>query len=230
MKSVLLAIPTRGMVPMEWAMALRHLIIPQDVTLEVRGLAGYPIDDMRNELVATFLKSKHDHLFFNDDDTLLPNMALERLLSRDTDIVSGLYYTRVEPIHPVAYEDKLVTSGTGIFPIKEHGTGLMQVGYVGAGALLISRKVLETLPYPWFFWSRNDPRVPLKERISEDMYFCKKAREAGFQIYLDASVRCLHVGLGAAQVGGTFTPATTKPAGAAFGVVTNPVDSVVPAE
>jgi hypothetical protein len=136
----------------------------------------------------------------------------------------------MDPIEPVAFMDQPVSSGTGIFPIKEHGTGLMQVDYVGAGCLLISRKVLETLQYPWFFWSRNDPRIPLKERISEDLYFCKKAREAGFQIYLDASVRCLHVGLGSAQVGGTFIPATTKPADAAFGVVTNPVDSVVPAE
>lgn len=217
-KTVLMAVPTRGMVSMEWAMALRHLYIPAGVTLEVQGLAGLPIDDMRNEFVATFLKGNYDYLFFNDDDTLLPPKALERLLERDLDVVSGLYYRRVTPIEPVAMVDDPSVGGTGIRCIKEYGIGLMPVDYVGAGCLLISRKVLETVEYPWFFWARNDPRVLIPERISEDLYFCRKAREAGFSIFLDASIRCLHVGMGKGQVGGTFVPSETKSDGNAFGV------------
>jgi hypothetical protein len=218
------------MVSMEWAMSLRHLIIPPEIGLEVRGLAGDPIDDMRNKFVDTALKAGHDYLFFNDDDTLLPPKALERLLERNLDIVSGLYYRRVPPLDPVAFVDDPTVGGTGIAPIKSHGTGLMPVDYVGAGCLLISRKVLEAIQYPWFKWSRNDQRIPLPERISEDLYFCKKAREAGFQIHLDASVRCLHVGMGMSQIGGTFIPSTQKHDKDAFGVVTNPVDQTVSTE
>lgn len=217
-KTVLMAVPTRGMVPMEWAMALRHLLIPQGVSVEIKGLAGYPIDDMRNEFVSDFLKGNYDYLFMNDDDTLLPPLALDRLLARELDVVSGLYFRRMLPIEPVAFVDDPTAGDTGIRCIKEYGTGLMPVDYVGAGCLMISRKVLEAIEYPWFFWARNDPRVPKKDQISEDLYFCKKVREAGFQIHLDASIRCLHVGMGKGQVGGTFVPSETKSDGNAFGV------------
>lgn len=218
MTTVLMCIPTRGMVPMEWAMSLRHLLIPQGVSVEIKGLAGYPIDDMRNEFVSDFLKGNYDYLFMNDDDTLLPPLALDRLLSRELDIVSGLYFRRMAPIEPVAFVDDPTAGDTGIKTIPAYGVGLMPVDYVGAGCLLISRKVLETMAYPWFFWARNDQRVPVTERISEDLYFCRKAREAGFSIFLDASIRCPHVGLGKGLVGGTFVPADTKSDGNTFGV------------
>ena len=69
---------------------------------------------------------------------------------------------------------------------------MVEADVVGAGALLIHRRVLERLPDPWFKFTYegrdND------EGVSEDFYFCKKAKEAGFTIIVDTAVQCPHDG------------------------------------
>ncbi|GAI93114.1 unnamed protein product, partial [marine sediment metagenome] len=59
------------------------------------------------------------------------------------------------------------------------------VGEGGAGFLLVKREVFEKLPYPWFSF----------EKGGEDLYFCDKARENGFEIWADMSVLLGHLRL-----------------------------------
>jgi hypothetical protein len=64
-------------------------------------------------------------------------------------------------------------------------TGLQEVGSVGMGVMLIKANVFAALSEPWFEtpW-RHDKRG----YIGEDVFFCKKAREAGFKIWIDHDV------------------------------------------
>ena len=64
-------------------------------------------------------------------------------------------------------------------------TGLQEVGSVGMGVMLIKANVFAKLAEPWFEtpW-RHDKRG----YIGEDVFFCKKAREAGFKIWIDHDV------------------------------------------
>lgn len=72
--------------------------------------------------------------------------------------------------------------------------GLAQVDFVGAGALLVHRRVYEHLatlhprPQPWFQEVVFDGRVD-----GEDWTFCRRATSAGFPIYVHADVRMGHV-------------------------------------
>jgi len=51
----------------------------------------------------------------------------------------------------------------------------------------VSKKVLESLEYPWFrpIWKNIGH---MKDFTSEDVGFCIQIREAGYEIYCDPSV------------------------------------------
>jgi hypothetical protein len=211
---VLIGIPTRGMVSIDWALTLASLKAPDGVQITRMQVQGAPIDHMRNTLVEAALRDGYDYLFFNDDDTCVPERGLIQLMSRDLDVVSGLYYTRHEPVQPLMYRE----TDKGRWRITDYSIGqLLDVDYVGAGCLLIKREVLEKVGYPQFKWTAHDTSLTNRDRFSEDMYFCRKAREAGFKVHMDTSVRCVHVGLGKAEVNGSFVPVTALTDGVAFG-------------
>jgi len=70
--------------------------------------------------------------------------------------------------------------------LPEKDGSLVKVDAVGGGCLLIHREVLAKVPRPWF---------SAREGGTEDFYFCRKAKQAGFEIYGDMSVICDHDGV-----------------------------------
>jgi hypothetical protein len=59
---------------------------------------------------------------------------------------------------------------------------LIKVDGLGTGMLLIHRDVLKTIEPPWFqFKYDKDGLIEL----SEDYYFCEKAKKAGFELFVD---------------------------------------------
>ena len=56
---------------------------------------------------------------------------------------------------------------------------------MGFGAVLIKAEVLKAIPRPWFFGM---------EGTGEDVSFCYKARKAGFEVWMDTSIKLGHLG------------------------------------
>lgn len=166
----------------------------------------------RNQIAAGMLKSSAEWLFFMDDDMLYPSLALIRLLHDRVDVVGGTYFQRFAPHPIVAYEyggkdekglyqyrpiqeewERYAREHKDAIPIGEDKPfvgailgkdGLMEVGGIGTGCLLIKRKVLERVGEPWFGY---------QEGGSEDLYFCRRAREVGFKVHVDLGVVCGHI-------------------------------------
>ena len=136
----------------------------------------------RNECVRWVLEeSEFEWLLFIDSDmTPPPNLAL-RLLEHHVDIVSALYFARRPPHMTCAGFER---SGSLDMDFAADG-GLEKVDYVGAGALLIQRHVLQTVYPPWF----GEPTPG----VDDDLYFCQKARAAGFDIHVDTSLCVGHM-------------------------------------
>jgi GT2 family glycosyltransferase len=199
--SVLVCILTRGTVPVQWAAGYRRLQIPSGGK-EI-FLAGMPFDHARNVGCESVIANHYKWLFFLDDDVIPPDNVIEHLASKNLDIVSGLYHRRHPGLEPVMLRN--VEGGRQYITDYQPGQ-MVEADYVGAGCLLIHRRVLEKIEYPWFDWrcDRKDLKEP--QRISEDYAFCDKARANGFKIVVDTSVQCLHAGLGAAEAGGKFSP------------------------
>lgn len=215
---VLVCILTRETVPFRWAEGYANFVKQLPPSAQRIPKSGGTFDHMRNMGCVDALKHGFEWLFFLDDDVIPPADTFRRLANHKKDIVSGLYYRRQEPIHPVAMRFVEVNKQIGVKWVT-HGEltpGLMEVDLVGGGCLLIHRRVLERMKPPWFDWEigkeiTDDPtKAQPFNRMSEDFSFCRRAKhEYGFRVFLDTSVQCEHMGLGKSVVGGNFIPGSS---------------------
>ena len=159
------------------------------------------VDDSRNRLVRDFLESDCDQIVFLDTDVGWSDGDLRRLIDYKADIVAGIY--------PMKTDDDIE------YPVKtlpgerwSNAEGLVEVEGVPTGFLKIRRHVLETLAagVPSHFGRGESPgdrqRIPLifertlngDSRRGGDYEFCRKAREAGFKVYVDPRMQLSHQG------------------------------------
>lgn len=194
----MVAILTRELVATKWAMGLRNLSLPPSSGVTFR--TGEPFDVARNRACDDALAANFQWVMFLDDDVIAPPDTFARLARHNLDVVSGLYYRRHEPICPVAMTmvDGKPTWVTSWNPPE----CVLDVDLVGAGCLLIHRRVLERIERPWFDWEIGRKVPEGRTAMSEDFAFCLKVKVAGFKVHLDTSVRCAHVGLGQASSDG----------------------------
>ena len=129
---------------------------------------------------------KPSHVLFLDADVLPRKTTLDKLLKHDRDIVMGVYpisrngelkwsISRADTYKPMAIDELPRTP----FKISSGGFGIVLVKY----------EVFEKLDWP--YW--KNIFVPGDVEMGEDIYFCKKAREAGFDIWCDPKVKCSHI-------------------------------------
>lgn len=155
-------------------------------------ITGSLIAASRNYLVNRFLETDCEWLFFWDADVVIRdtsflNKLLETARSLNADIVGGAYRIKHDR-NLYAFgnyvDGKLVNFKVG--DLK----GPMLVDTMATGAMLISRKVLETLPKPWFtIIDKPDETIP------EDHNFCNAAREKGFRVAVDPRFATFHIGI-----------------------------------
>jgi len=168
-------------------------------------------DKARNTFVREFLATEGptDHLWQVDYDMIWHPKSLLRLWERDLDIVAALTWTNDVPPNPTIWDNETEVDGKYYYQAQleetlnwllehEHQftsndpvvlpqteTDLRDVPVTGAAFLLIKRHVLEAIEPPWFEGDVNG--------FGEDFAFCRKARAAGFKVYVDRSVIVTHL-------------------------------------
>ncbi|GAG88137.1 unnamed protein product [marine sediment metagenome] len=203
-RGVQIGIPLIGDMPDEIFYSFLSLMKPPGTKLtKVKGKGA---DIARNVIVEALEK---DWLFFMDSDQTFHPETLTRLLSWDLPVVSGVYFKSpgqpVPHVYRYAWKDKehlYLSLINEIFqflaPHKDKLKGelpatilparredLLEVDGVGAGCLLVHRRVFEAIDPPWFKYSDG-------KTVGEDFDFCRKVQEAGFKIYCDPGVLCGH--------------------------------------
>lgn len=140
-----------------------------------------------------FLESDADYMLSLESDIFAPEDAVQRLLSHGKDIVTGLYHIgdkskgqRVPCITIYKYNEDLQASGTRLLHPSEwaeyQNRGLVDVLAGGFGLCLISRKIVEEIPF--FYDSRFDSH--------SDVYFFNDVAMAGYQTWVDTDLYCEH--------------------------------------
>ena len=136
MPKIALGIPTNRNVKSKTTFCLLQLVANSKQEIEIIvSSRGYNTSENRNYIAAQAVKRECSHLFFVDDDMVIPPDTLDRLLAHDKDIVGGVYNTKYEIQAPVVeYLD------------DERPTELFKVGAIGTGCLLIKTEVFKKMP------------------------------------------------------------------------------------
>ena len=153
---------------------------------------GIPITQNRNKIVKRFLETDADFLLMFDDDVVpLYNSAEAVVMDKD---VLGFPTRRrtgqrlewvVYAKHPT-FENKY--SAIDLDKVNTDAD-LLKVDAVGTGAILIKRKVLETVKAPFQdLFDEDGIRT-----LGQDLNFCKKAIEAGFEVFAAPKMLCEHI-------------------------------------
>ena len=137
----------------------------------------------REEIAARFMNGDGTHLFFVDSDMTFEPSILDALIAHDKDIVGARYYRRQgkekDPVVKTRFDLPGMSLPNHIY--KNYA--------LGGGCMLIKREVFEKIPRPWFSLG------PIENPCGEDIYFCKKAKENGVEIWEDGNLAVGHVGL-----------------------------------
>lgn len=176
------------------------LLPPEKHITDVKRIksTSFPPDVGRNDVVRGMLKTDAEYLLFLDCDMRFPVDLVARLLAADKPVVTGRYHMRRPPYHAVAYVKHRKMEGEHCYAPVHYGQGVFEIERGGAGCLLIRRDVLEAIKFSigenWFRYQRG-PESPHDMTVSEDFWFYRQAREAGFGCFLDWDCECEHLQL-----------------------------------
>lgn len=171
----------------------------------------------RNDLVKAFLESNCTHMLFVDSDISWNPIDVQRLINFDENFVAALYPARGQEkcflFRGVYGENKRME-------VSEKK--LLEMEYIPAGFMLLKRCVLEKMiqHFPELYYEPKDASLKHTaghclfdtevwdgEFWGEDYVFCRRARQAGFRIWIDPQIALNHAG-----VTGAFIEALTSEA------------------
>jgi hypothetical protein len=205
-----LAIVTQGgwrTLPREFFESFTRMLIYtmpkcRETTLELFYVSEVCVDVGRNRAVKRALDWHADFLMLLDlDQAVLPD-TLERFAKvmterPDLDIVSPLIAMRNWPYNPCAYN--VIDAKHKYIPAIKGRHGVIEVDIVGAGCLMIRRRVFEISQPPWFAFVQAKDGTSTE--VSEDFYFCFKVNAAGLKIGLDLDHEIGHLNMAYITVG-----------------------------
>lgn len=197
MSRIVTLVPTRGIVYTQHEVALeRELYDAGQVPFIIRTV-DKPLPESRNFLVDEALKlTWWDYALLVDDDIVMPEGSLKKLLELDTDIAVIDY-----PHHTIGMKDgEEQMYGVAVYDDWAPGDSVegKRVAYAGLGCVLVRREVLEKMEKPAFrqthFQYRREGKkimfTPKGGTLSgveqagsgggEDTYFYLTAHKEGF--------------------------------------------------
>lgn len=210
-REVSIAIPIAQVVEprvLQSMLALVNYSAQHGITINHIGITERTlIDDARNTLAETFLKSSTEWIFWMDSDMTFPPDTLVKLFDvaekKNTKMVTGVYYQRKGMHYPVLFSrGDTCESGeiTGIGSPKAKNNKYVasfciphpdkkepfEVHAAGFGCTLIHREVFETADRPWFKMVPNT--------CSEDFYFFVNAQDFGYKLWAVPDILLGHIG------------------------------------
>jgi GT2 family glycosyltransferase len=143
-----------------------------------------PVEKARNQIVQEFLASPCSWLIQIDNDTVPPARFLQLVSAAETEskLIVGIP-TPLVTLGGLSWNVGMRRDEIRCDLLKTLPKGWNTCDYTGAGFLAIHRQVLEAIRSDWFTSMSTH---------SEDFAFCKRARDAGFQIWFNGDFQCDH--------------------------------------
>lgn len=196
---VLIAVPCMDMVSTSFMTSLVGLDSLPDAEVEMCAVQSSLVYDARNDLGQRAIAGGYDRVLWLDSDMVFPGNIITRLnkrLDEGLDFVSGLYFTRKEPIMPTLYKDVRMEEA------PEHGKktavlepypdyprdSLFEIASCGFGCVMMKTEIISEI-----FKNFGLPFSPVLG-FGEDISFCLRASKLGYKLWCDSSIKLGHVG------------------------------------
>jgi hypothetical protein len=161
----------------------RPYVIPATVERRKHCIHGMTIDRGYTEAVFQAIRDGATHLMCIEDDTFPPLDAIERLLAHDEAIVCG-WYPKRQTGKRVGVPIVLANGKRQTLDNPDGHAGLVELYTAPMGCTLIKVDVFKKIEMPWFVTTGQ---------LTQDSFFSQKARDAGYTLWCDTSIRCDHI-------------------------------------
>jgi hypothetical protein len=207
---VMMAIPTLGMVPIEFMFAAMRMQMPMNGQVFQHVIKGMEVGAARNKAVQDLMTIKEgerpQYLFFFGDD-MIPEWdgfvkLYEAMEEEQWDMLTGLYFLKGEPPTPLLWRNDHVgrMQAGRDFTVGDR----VRVDLTGLDFTLIRTSLLEKMKDPWFktgpslksemynmLMSPNESQGIISH--TEDAWFIQKASQFGAKIGVHTGVRVSHL-------------------------------------
>lgn len=204
----LIAIPCMENAPNGFQQSLLYLEKGENVSVNFR--ANSLVYDSRNILSLTAIEQGFDRVMWIDSDMMFTKDAMKILsadmdgrdwktgdvIDRPRDMVTGIYFKRKPPCIPVLYkelsEPTVDADGKPVGHITDFldypRDSFFRVAGCGFGFCMTSTKLLKDV------WDHFGPAFSPYPWGGEDISFCHRVNQLGYEIWCDSRVSCGHIG------------------------------------
>lgn len=175
------------------------------IQIQIQNVSGCSVVSRARNIIANeFLESDADHLMMIDSDMTFAPSDITRLiaLNQTRPIIAGIGAARKKE---KVFFSMLDEDEDGAIFIDD--MGCIKAKRVGTGFIMIQREVFEKLAeeHPeWRYEDKNSEKILQAffdfqctpgGYIGEDYTFCDRAREAGFTVWIDPTIKLGHMGM-----------------------------------
>lgn len=189
---VFIAVPSLDTLPALFCQSLALLQRAGDTMIGFE--VGSLVYNARNNLARQAIKAEADWVLWLDSDMVFNPDLLQRMLNvcteNDIDFLTALCFRRKPPYTPCLFDrlDK-VEKGASYTALLSVPEGRFQVGGCGFAGVLMSTDVLISVSAKF-----NGRMFDPMDGFGEDVAFCWRARQCGYDIWCDSDIEMGHVG------------------------------------
>ena len=185
---LLIGVPTLDFVHVEFMRSLSRLLIKLkndgidfDLDIESGTLVYFARDRIANKAI----NEGYTHVLWLDSDMVFREDILDDLMFCGEKFVTGIYHARRKGYASTIFK-RIDLAGLERF--DEYPREPFRIAGCGFGCVLVDTEVLKAV-------ARNNGTcfTPLKD-LGEDIAFCKRAQDLGFELWCEPTVVCGHIG------------------------------------
>lgn len=192
---IMVAIPSRDQCDTYFTQSLVNMVRPAETRFEFEiGTLVYPA---RNKLCAKALQMEPDYILWIDSDMVFDELLLMRLLmdmKPGVDLIAPVCYMRKPPYAPVLYKalERPTETRPKVVQLYDEGypeDGPFEIAGCGFGCVLMRTGMITPIA------EKNGGHVFDPEpQFGEDLTFCLRARDCGFNLWADPKIQLGHRG------------------------------------
>ena len=192
MSKVFIAVPSMDTLPALFCQSLALLQRAGDTMIGFE--VGSLVYNARNNLARQAIKAEADWILWLDSDMVFGPDLLQRMMKvcteNDIDFLTALCFRRKPPYTPCLF-DRLekIDKGASYTALLSVPEGRFKVGGCGFAGVLISTQVILDVGAKF-----NGRMFDPLEGFGEDVSFCWRARQCGYDIWCDSDIELGHVG------------------------------------